>query len=54
MRCWANTLFLVIVLILGTGQMLTACGQKGDLYLPQPKQPVEQPNQDKQPEQNNG
>ena len=32
--CWAQTLFIAIVIILGTGQMLSACGQKGPLYLP--------------------
>jgi predicted small lipoprotein YifL len=26
-------LFLAVVAILGTGQMLAACGQKGNLYL---------------------
>ena len=32
--CWAQTLFIAAVIILGTGQMLSACGQKGPLYLP--------------------
>ena len=32
--CWAQTLFIAVVIILGTGQMLSACGQKGPLYLP--------------------
>jgi len=36
MRCWANNLFIVIVVLLGTLAMLGACGQKGDLYLPEP------------------
>ena len=36
MRCWANTLFTVIIVGLGTLAMLGACGQKGDLYLPEP------------------
>lgn len=35
MRCWANTLFTVIIVGLGTLAMLGACGQKGDLYLPE-------------------
>ncbi len=40
MRCWPSLLFWLIVAILGGGQMLTACGQKGPLILPEqaPKQ----------------
>jgi len=34
MHCWARYLFVAIVLVLGIGQMIAACGQKGDLYLP--------------------
>ena len=37
MHCWARYLFVAIVSLLGIGQMITACGQKGDLYLPQPE-----------------
>ena len=33
MHCWARYLFFAVVAALGTGQVLTACGQKGDLYL---------------------
>jgi predicted small lipoprotein YifL len=33
MYCWARYLLLAVVAALGTGQMLAACGQKGDLYL---------------------
>jgi predicted small lipoprotein YifL len=33
MSCWTRRLFLAVVAILGTGQMLAACGQKGNLYL---------------------
>lgn len=36
MRCWANNLFILIVVVLGLIAMLGACGQKGDLYLPEP------------------
>jgi predicted small lipoprotein YifL len=36
MRCWANNLFILVVVLLGTLAMLGACGQKGDLYLPEP------------------
>jgi len=32
--CWAQYLFWLVILILGAGSILSACGQKGDLYLP--------------------
>lgn len=35
MICWARYLFLALVAVLATGQMLAACGQKGPLYLPE-------------------
>jgi predicted small lipoprotein YifL len=34
MHCWPRYILWVIVIVLGTGSMLSACGQKGDLYLP--------------------
>ena len=34
MLCWARYLFILVVIILGTGSMLSACGQKGSLVLP--------------------
>ncbi len=34
--CWAQTLMILLVLALGSLSMLSACGQKGDLYLPTP------------------
>ena len=37
MHCWARYLFLAVVAALATGQMLAACGQKGDLFLPPPQ-----------------
>jgi predicted small lipoprotein YifL len=36
MHCWARYLFIAIVTIMGVGSIVTACGQKGDLYLPDP------------------
>ncbi|MBK1702317.1 LPS translocon maturation chaperone LptM [Thiococcus pfennigii] len=36
MHCWARYLFIAVVMILGVGSIVTACGQKGDLYLPDP------------------
>lgn len=32
--CWAQYLLWLVIVILGTGSALSACGQKGDLYLP--------------------
>jgi predicted small lipoprotein YifL len=32
--CWAQYLLWFVVAVLGTGSALSACGQKGALYLP--------------------
>jgi predicted small lipoprotein YifL len=40
MHCWARYLFIAIVSALGIGRMISACGQKGDLYLPEREQAV--------------
>jgi predicted small lipoprotein YifL len=32
--CWAQWLFIAVIGVLGAGQMLTACGNKGPLKLP--------------------
>lgn len=37
MHCWARYFFIAVVAVLGIGQMIAACGQKGDLYLPEPQ-----------------
>ena len=37
MHCWARYLFIAVIAVLGIGQMVAACGQKGDLYLPEPE-----------------
>ena len=37
MHCWARYLFVIVVAVLAAGQMIAACGQKGDLYLPEPE-----------------
>lgn len=34
MHCYARTLFIVLIAVLGIGNMLTGCGSKGDLYMP--------------------
>ncbi len=34
MRCWPRYLLWLVIAVLGTGNMLVACGRSGDLYLP--------------------
>lgn len=34
MHCWPRYLLWTLIAGLGLGNMLSACGQKGDLYLP--------------------
>ena len=38
MHCWARYLLWLIIAVLGIGNMLTACGNKDNLYLPEPEQ----------------
>jgi predicted small lipoprotein YifL len=33
--CWAQYLLWLVISIFGTGALLSSCGQKGDLYLPE-------------------
>lgn len=33
--CWAQYVLWFVIAVLGTGAMLSGCGQKGDLYLPE-------------------
>lgn len=35
MLCKAQLVFISVIVILGSAQMLASCGQKGDLYLPE-------------------
>ena len=37
MYCWARYVFLALVAVLGVGEIIVACGQKGSLYLPKPE-----------------
>ena len=37
MHCLARYFFILVVSVLGMGQMI-ACGQKGDLYLAEPEE----------------
>ena len=39
MHCWPRYLLWFVIAFLGTGSMLSACGQKGDLYLPDQNDP---------------
>lgn len=34
--CWLQYLFWAVIAVLGAGSALSACGQKGDLYHPEP------------------
>ncbi len=38
MHCYSRYLFIILVAILGLGNMLSGCGSKGDLYLPDSSQ----------------
>jgi len=39
--CWTKFAFFLVVAWLGLGQLLTACGQSGSLYLPTEKTSAE-------------
>ena len=45
MRRGAYYLLIAVLSISGMGQLIVACGQKGDLYLPKPE-PVQQTSAD--------
>jgi predicted small lipoprotein YifL len=36
--CWAKYLLYLVMLVLGTTSMISACGKKGDLYHPEQTQ----------------
>lgn len=36
MYCWPRTLLWLLIAVLGILNLLSACGQKGPLYLPPP------------------
>ena len=40
--CWAQYLLWLAITLAGAGAMLSACGQSGDLYLPDEPEPREQ------------
>ncbi|MGD2118432.1 MAG: lipoprotein [Chromatiales bacterium] len=45
MICWARYLMLLVVVILGVSSMLSACGQKGPLVLPDETEQGQPPEQ---------
>ncbi len=45
--CLPNLCFVLLILILGTASLLSACGQKGDLYLPEPEPKEQEKKKDK-------
>jgi len=38
MTCWPRYLLWLVIAVLGIGNMLAACGQKGPLFLPEQDQ----------------
>ena len=52
MHCYARYLFIGIIAVLGFGNMLTGCGSKGELYMPEnspsatDRQPIIEPRKD--------
>jgi hypothetical protein len=42
MHCWPRYLLWLVITVLGMGSMISACGQKGDLYLPEKEETAEQ------------
>ena len=36
MHCWSRNLLWLVIAILGTLNLISACGQKGPLFLPPP------------------
>ena len=54
MLCWTRYLFIIVVIVLGTGSMLSACGQKGPLVLPDKSEQLDteavETNTEQQPE----
>ncbi len=38
MLCWPRTLLWLVIALIGSLNLLSACGQKGPLYLPPPEE----------------
>jgi predicted small lipoprotein YifL len=41
MHCWSRNLLWLVIAILGTLNLISACGQKGPLYPPPPDKPAQ-------------
>jgi predicted small lipoprotein YifL len=48
MHCWPRTLLWLVIALLGTLNLLSACGQKGPLYLPTDEERAESQQGDQQ------
>jgi predicted small lipoprotein YifL len=44
MRCWPGFLLWFVITLLAGSSLLSACGQKGDLYLPDDTEEKKQQN----------
>ncbi|MBL3598523.1 MAG: lipoprotein [gamma proteobacterium endosymbiont of Lamellibrachia anaximandri] len=47
MTCWPKALLWLVIAVLGSGNLLSACGQKGPLYLPPAEEVVDQQDKEK-------
>ncbi|RLJ18963.1 hypothetical protein DJ030_07475 [bacterium endosymbiont of Escarpia laminata] len=47
MTCWPRYLLWLVIAVLGSGNLLSACGQKGPLYLPPAEETVDQQDNEK-------
>lgn len=48
MHCWSRNLLWLVIAILGTLNLISACGQKGPLYLPPAGEPEQTEQQSEQ------
>lgn len=47
--CPSQWLFIILVVLLGVSSMLSACGKKGPLYLPEQKAQTSEQNKQAEP-----
>lgn len=47
--CWATYLLWLVIAVFGAGAMLSACGHKGELYMPDQPHKHEHHKTQKQP-----
>ena len=48
MHCRAQYLLWAVIAIFGSGSLLSACGQKGDLYMPDEQEQSKQKDRENQ------